>query len=126
MACALRGQDRPGRPVPGSLSLEVSTRDQGQTWVLRLAGDLDIGNRDQLRAAIASTLALRPQVLVLDLSAVEYADCSSLSVILWAHRVLAGDQRQLCVAGSHGTVRRLMSLIGIDKTLRLIEAPLAD
>lgn len=122
MAWALRGQDRPDRPVPSSLSLEVSARDQGQTWVLRLAGELDVGNRDQLRAAIASTLALRPQVLVLDLSAVEYADCSSLSVIVWAHHALASDRRQLCVAGSRGSVRRLMNLTGLDKTLRLLEA----
>lgn len=122
MACVLPGQDRPGKPVPSSLSLEVSARDQGQTWVLRLAGDLDIGNRDQLRAAIASALAFRPQVLVLDLSAVKYADCSSLSVIVWAHHALASDRRQLCVAGSRGSVRRLINLTGADKTLRLLEA----
>lgn len=122
MACLLRGQDRPDQPVPSSLSLEVTARDQGQTWVLRLAGDLDISNKDQLRAAIASTLALRPQVLVLDLSAVDYADCSSLSVMVWAHHALASDQRQLSVAGSRGIVRRLMKVTGIDKALRLVDS----
>lgn len=121
MACLLQGQDEPGKPVSAHFSLEVSASDQGQTWVLRLAGDLDINTRDQVRAAIVSTLALRPQVLVLDLSAVDYADCSSLSVIMWAHRALASDGRQLRVAGSRGIVRRLMNLTGVDKVLVLLE-----
>lgn len=121
MACLLQDQDRPGEPVPSSLSLEAGPQHQRPIRVLYLAGDLDLTNRDQLRAAIVSVLAHHPQVLVLDLSELKYTDCSGLSVMVWAHHALASDRRQLCVAGSHGSVRRLMEVTGIDKFLRLTD-----
>jgi len=122
VACRLRGQDRPSPSVPSNLSVDVSAYDDGQIWVVRLAGDLDVTSSEQLRTAVVRALTRHPRMVVVDLSALDYADCSGLSVLVWAHRALASDRRQLCVAGSHGAVRRLMQITGADQTLVLVQA----
>ena len=58
----LRGQDRPGEPAPSSLSVRVSAHHHGLVKVLRLAGDLDVTNADQLRTVIGQALASPPQM----------------------------------------------------------------
>jgi len=80
--------------------LEITAEHDGPRHVLRLRGELDICNEDHLRRAIASALEYHPLTLVLDLSALGFMDCSGLSVLVWAHKLLAGQQRQLLLTGS--------------------------
>jgi anti-anti-sigma factor len=55
---------------------------------------------------------------VLDLSGLGFMDCSGLRVLVGTHKHLAGDHRQLFVAGSRPIVRRLIRLTGLDGYLR--------
>lgn len=96
----------------------VTEHHRGRT-VLRLRGELDAGNTECLRRAIGSALKHHPQVLVIDLSAVDFADCGSLAVLVRAHRHLAELGRDLLVAGGQPTVIRLMHLTGLDTCLHL-------
>jgi anti-sigma B factor antagonist len=80
--------------------LDITTEHDGPRLVLRLRGELDICDTDYLRRAISSAPQHRPPTLVLDLSALGFMDCSGLSVLVWAHKLLAGQQRQLLITGS--------------------------
>lgn len=111
MACLPPGPD-------GSAHLEISTRYCGRAVVLRLAGELDVNSTDNLDTAIQSALDRDPQLLVLDLSALEYTDCGGLWVMVSAHRMLASQQRSLYVTGCRGAVQRLMQITGTDQVLR--------
>ena len=99
--------------------LAVITEHDGPRPVLRLQGELDICTKDCLRRAISSALEHHPPTLVLDLSALGFMDCSGLSVLVWAHKLLAGQQRQLLITGSQPIVRRLICLMGLDTYLHL-------
>jgi anti-anti-sigma factor len=95
-----------------------------QRSVLRLQGELDVSNRDRLRHAINSALRRHPAILVMDLSGLNFTDCAGLSVLVWAHRLLARRGHQLVITGAKPIVRRLLHLAGLDTYLH-ISAPAA-
>jgi anti-anti-sigma factor len=99
--------------------LSIATEHHGRRSVLLLQGELDFCTRDRLRRAISSVLMRRPQILVVDLSGLDFIDCSGLSVLVWAHKRLAEQDRQLFVTGGKLIVRRVICLAGVDTYLHL-------
>jgi anti-anti-sigma factor len=108
--------------MPASPHLAITTCRNGRRWVLRLQGELDLCTRDRLRRAISSALTHRPQLLVVDLSALGFMDCSGLSVLVWAHQRLAGQESQLLITGAQPIIHRLIHLTGLDTHLQLSAA----
>jgi anti-anti-sigma factor len=103
-----------------SSHLAIITEHHGQRSVLRVRGELDAANEDQLRCAIRTVLDQHaPHVLVLDLSALGFADCAGLSAIMWAHKHMAGRGHQLVVTGIQPLVRRLLNVTGLNQYLNL-------
>jgi anti-anti-sigma factor len=105
--------------MTSSPCLAIITEHDGQRSVLRLQGELDVCTKDHLRRAISSALEHHPSMLVLDLSALGFMDCSGLSVLVWAHKRLAERQHELLIAGSQPIVRRLICLMGLNTYLHL-------
>jgi anti-anti-sigma factor len=100
--------------------LAIITECHGHRSVLRLRGELDAANQDQLRCAIRSVVDHHsPRVLVLDLSELGFADCSGLSAVLWAHKRLAGQGHELVLKGIQPLVRRLLDVTGLDTYLHV-------
>jgi anti-anti-sigma factor len=112
-----------GQMMPVSPYLAVTTCHRGRQSVLRLQGELDVCTRDRLRRAISSALRHSPQLLVLDLSALGFMDCSGLSVLVWAHQRLAEQDCRLLITGAQPIVQRLIHLTGLDTHLQLSAAP---
>ncbi|MBV9445254.1 MAG: STAS domain-containing protein [Streptosporangiaceae bacterium] len=109
------------RTVISSPHLVIMTEHHRRRLVLRLVGELDVGNRDLLRNAISRALEDAPQMLVVDLSSLDFMDCSGLGVLVKVHEQLTESQRQLVITGSQPIVRRLIRLTGLDTYLRLAE-----
>ena len=99
--------------------LTITTQHHGRRSVLLLQGELDLCTRERLRRAISSALKHLPQILVVDLSGLDFIDCSGLSVLVWAHKRLAEQDRQLLITGSKPIVRRVFCLAGADTYLHL-------
>ena len=88
--------------------------------MLRLRGELDAANQDLLRCVVRSVLDHHsPRILVLDLSALRFADCAGLSAVLWAHKHLARQGHELVLAGIQPLVRRLLDVTGLDAYLHV-------
>ena len=60
----------------------IVTEHHGQQSWLRLEGELDVCSADYLRQAISDVLDRAPKTLVADLSALGFADCACLSVLV--------------------------------------------
>ena len=99
--------------------LAVITEHHAQRSVLWLQGELDISNRDQLRNAISCALENHPPLLVVDLSGLDFTDCAGLSVLVWAHKRLAGCGHRLVITGAQPAVQRLLHLTGLATYLHL-------
>ena len=100
--------------------LTITAEYQPEQLVLRLRGELDVSNGDWLWRAISAAAHDRWwRTLVLDLSSLSFTDCSGLSVLVRAHRRLAGQGRRLVLAGARPMVRRLLTLTRLDTYLDL-------
>jgi anti-anti-sigma factor len=119
VACGYWGRDGPGAAGNLHPHLTITTQHHGRRSVLLLRGDLDVCTRDRLRRAITRALQQDPRTLVVDLSGLDFIDCSGLSVLIWAHKRLAGQERQLLITGGKPIVRRLIQLAGADTYLHL-------
>jgi anti-anti-sigma factor len=79
----------------GLLTIGVEQRDG--SVVLRLAGELDVLTAPRLRESITQVMADRPDLLILDLTAVTFLGAAGLAALLDAHkawpvRVVASGQ----------------------------------
>jgi anti-anti-sigma factor len=91
--------------------------------VLRLLGELDLCSAGDLRHAVGTVLEQHdPQCLTMDLSALAFADCAGLSVLVWARNSLAERGHELVITGSQPIVRRLLALTGLAAYLGLSTA----
>lgn len=99
--------------------LAVDTEHHDQRAVLRLQGELDASNRDHLHTVISSALENHPPLLMVDLSGLDFTDCAGLSVLVWAHKRLAGCGHRLVITGAKPTVQRLLHLTGLGTYLHL-------
>jgi anti-sigma B factor antagonist len=106
-----------GAGGPGGPGLDITIEHHSDRIVLRLHGELDVGTRESLCRAIRGLPGPPPQTLVLDISALGFMDCGGLSVLVWAHRRLAGQGHQLIVTPGPPIVNRLLRLTGLDTYL---------
>jgi anti-sigma B factor antagonist len=113
------------RPMNASMYLVIIAEHHRQRSVLRLQGELDVSNRNCLRHVINSALQHHPATVVVDLSGLNFTDCAGLSVLVWAHKRLAGQGQQLVMTGAKPIVQRLLHIADLDAYLHLspAEAP---
>ena len=88
--------------------------------MLKLLGELDVCTADQLRCAVGAVLdQCDPLSVTVDLSALTFADCAGIGVLVWARNQLAGRGHELVITGCQPIVRRLLTLTGLGTYLQL-------
>lgn len=106
--------------VPVLPYLTIVAEHESQRSLLRLNGELDAFSREELYRVICTVLAQDdPPSLVMDLSALSFADCAGLSVMVWAHQRLTERGRTLVLMDVQPPVRRLLRLTALDTYLSL-------
>lgn len=104
-------------PVEGERPREepvVSVDAVGDAVVVVLAGDLDLYNVEQVRAALNGAADRSPSRLVVDATDVEFIDSTALGALVDAHRKVAGGLR---IASPQEPIRRALQVSGIDRHL---------
>lgn len=107
-------------------SCEITTEDRDGVAVIRLQGEVDLTNADDVRDAVAATTA--PGV-VLDVTAVSYLDSSGIRAIDRGHRQLASERRSLFIVSPPGTPSSWTFRVagfGGDVVLETLDAALAS
>lgn len=87
--------------------------DPGPEAVLRLAGDLDFRAVDSTRAALQEALEPAAEVLVVDLTAVDFVDSSGLSVLYEAARDAGRRGVRVRLRGLDHHHHRLLHTVGL-------------
>jgi anti-anti-sigma factor len=90
----------------------VEKRD-GAT-VVSLAGELDLYNAEDVRAALLEACADEPSVLVVDLAEVTFIDSTALGVLIEGRSRLA-DRDGFRLAAPGLETRRALEVSGLDK-----------
>jgi anti-anti-sigma factor len=104
-------------PVTDSPGLSVVTRTERGHIIAALSGELDVASAPELREELLGLLRPAASRLVVDLSAVRYADASGLAVLVGTGRratLLGGFLR---LAAPTPAVTRVLSLTGLHRLL---------
>jgi anti-sigma B factor antagonist len=99
--------------------LELDRADDGHGQVcLSAAGEVDISNLERLREVITGILA-EPGLtgLVLDLAPLDFIDSSGVQVLLAAKRAADGRGIAFSLAGAHGKVLRVLTILNLHEFL---------
>jgi anti-sigma B factor antagonist len=101
------------------LAVEVPARESaGQPYTLvTVRGEADVTNRDSLGAALDAEVALRPRVLIVDLSALRFMDSSALHVLLRANRVLDRHGGAMSLVAPQPAVAKMLRLTTADRLI---------
>lgn len=103
------------------MDLELSTRPSGDRALVTVAGEVDLETAAQLGDhALAAVRDVSPH-LVLDLSGVTFMDSTGLKVLLSIQRRAEVAQGSLAVVGTTRSVRRILTLTGLDQTFALYD-----
>lgn len=94
----------------------LSVDEVGTAVVVRLGGELDLYNAEQVRGALAEAAQRRPARLVVDMSQVEFMDSTALSVLVEARKATGGQFR---LAGPREDTRRTLEVSGLDRHLNV-------
>jgi anti-sigma B factor antagonist len=98
--------------------LEIFEEWHGEVPVLRLEGEIDIANVEEIRARIRALVTNRSLALVVDLAPTSYLDSAGINLLFAAGEELRGRQQQLLlVLPGASPVLRMVSLTGLDKAL---------
>lgn len=99
--------------------LRQHTGDTARTVLIRVVGEMDIANASRLLSAVIEATQAAAQLVVLDLSRVDYMDSSGLSEVLRAQRFAGSSGCRLRVRGATPQVRRLFVATGVDQVVAL-------
>jgi anti-sigma B factor antagonist len=100
--------------------LEVTRERRGATELVRPRGALDLATRDTLAAELREAEASDAEGIVLDLTGVDFMDCTGIHLMLDAEARSRRDSGRLHFIRGNGQVDRLVRLTGADEILPFI------
>lgn len=103
------------------MGFKVRPVNGARACVLEVSGDVDIASVPLLKDKLDFTLETGCRDVVLDLSAVSYADSSALSLLIWLDRRLAPLGGRLVLAGANADITRVLELSGLVRVAASVE-----
>jgi anti-anti-sigma factor len=100
-----------------STTIDLEFRDAAA--VVTCAGDLDLQCAGELRRTLASANRSAAATVVIDLSATDLVDSTTLGVLLHASTACRESGSLLVIAGAARSVARSIALTGLDRVLTL-------
>ncbi|MFD5625820.1 anti-sigma factor antagonist [Streptomyces sp. NPDC127072] len=104
----------PVRPSTGHERprLEIETRPAGDRTLVVLTGAIDLVTQPTLRDGLQAALARSARGIDLDLSGVDFCDCSGLNVLLFLRQRALAEDKTVAIQAVCAAVHRLFSVTG--------------
>jgi anti-anti-sigma factor len=117
-----RMQRRVGAAVDG-FAFDVVRH--GTTTTLRVTGEVDVSNQEQLHAA-GATAARRCECLVVDMTGTTFLSSSGVRALLEVRKVIQADGgRMITLVRSDGAAARVIELCSLTEHLGVVHEPSA-
>ncbi len=105
--------------IRGASKITVTT--DGHTLTISPKGDIDHHSARTLRERIDNEMYLnRPEIMILDLSGIEFMDSSGLGLLLGRYQRARDLGCELKLSGCSERVMKILSLAGADKMFDFI------
>ena len=92
----------------------LGVEQDGTACVVRLGGELDLYNAQDVRQALSEACAEAPERIVVDLSQVEFMDSTALGVLIEARAKLENGRAFILAAPALET-KRALQISGLDR-----------
>ncbi|KAB2345272.1 STAS domain-containing protein [Actinomadura rudentiformis] len=102
--------------------LQVTAEPQDGLTVVRLRGELDIANADDLRQTLRSARREHGDLVILDLEGLEFMDSHGLSVIISCHKAATEAGGSVSLAAPRPIVRRTLEVTGLASRLAIFDS----
>ena len=99
----------------GSRALVERIGDEDGSPVIRVTGELDLSNVDEMRRVLDPIVAETPSRLIFELSELQFMDSSAITVFLQA----AARVARIELRNAGGPVRRIVEATGLTDILHL-------
>lgn len=108
---------------PRSLRPSPQLSRHGRTAEIALAGEVDLGDREALDAAVAAALAEGPtETLVVDLSYVTFLDSAVVHWLIESHFKATARDTRLVTLAPRGPVADLLAVFDVGHILSVVPA----
>jgi anti-sigma B factor antagonist len=102
--------------------LRVDHERSADAHVIRLAGEMDLGNADEAREALMQAIEGESIDVIVDISELEFIDSVGIAMLLEAQAASRRDSNRLAFRRAiHAEVARTMQLTGVDEQLNFID-----
>jgi anti-sigma B factor antagonist len=91
--------------------------------VIVLSGELDLASAPALEDELERAVANSPDIVIVDLRALEFIDSTGLGLLIKAHRQAEAAGRRFAIVRGQRQVQRLLGVTGIDQRLTLVDSP---
>lgn len=100
---------------------EISVRRSGPVVVVRVAGEVDVFNADEVGAALNDAIAQDTVGLVVDLTALEFLDSTAIRRLFVVSGTLNARRMQLrIVVTDGGAVQRTLGMVGFSQAAPVV------
>lgn len=104
--------------------LRIGTRFDGATYVIALAGDLDLTNASTLATELQRSDRTEAEKVIVDMRELEFIDSTGVAVLVTAWRRAEEQGRELMLVPSRlESVRKVFDLTGLNARLPLAPEP---
>lgn len=101
----------------------LEVRSAGRAEVITVRGELDLASAPALEKELERASELGPELLLLDLSELDFMDSTGLSILVKAHQQATDAGREFALVRGPQQVQRLLTLTGVADRLTLIDTP---
>ncbi len=98
----------------------AAVEEQDHAVVVRLAGELDLYNADEVRETLDRVCARDPGRVIVDLADVSFIDSTGLGVLVEARSKLR-DRKTFILSGPQPETRRALEISGLAKHMPIFE-----
>lgn len=106
-----------------SSPFEVTIEERGPAVHLILTGELDISTASRLEDGMRRAEADKPELVVLDLQALDFMDSTGLRLLITADTRARQEGRRLAIVQGNEMVQRVMRLTRLDERLTIVADP---
>ena len=105
--------------------MTITEEIHNHTATLKLEGSFTYTQRKLFQDTLKNLSTKNVEHIVVDLSQVPFLDSAALGLLMITHRQLVVDKRRLSLAHPQATVRQIIELANLHKTIPLIESTTA-
>lgn len=102
--------------------MKITQETHNKKATLRLEGNFTYTQRKAFQEALKTVSTDQVEEVVIDLSQVAFLDSAALGLLMISHRQLEAERRKLSLAYPQPTVRQIIELANLHKTIPMIES----